>query len=615
MEQKSSVGPSRTLSRWALISDYLFGRNALIGIASLMLLVISGYATWSGMNDFIIGVQSDGPADAPAREVGTLSISAELLVISVVVALTFLMWLALRETFGAQRRVRERLVTLPLYIFLAIWSIGFGYGFWWSLIAGQEATRTSLSGLQEDARDASAVVAARLDAVNIQLGNVVAWSESQMSREENSGGSCGVSSGAGQGPLYNARKTVRDAVTSLRDSIKTSWLVPVQKELEILKSKASGLQGATVAERKKNFERTAREIRGSARNIAARSNALGQSTASGMNSLADLVSIAPGKVGFSCYDPTLAQRLRQAAKQASEPAVLKLRNAAFNEGPAGVANAVKDLWANLGSYAYHLPNYILTGQTSETASTKGITGRDLIAFLATLGIDLGLLALTILNPPSTPPIRNDGLSRTQAHFHIPPGAVVRQITGAINTAIARAPGANMEWVRKHFVYHDGASYFVIPNLYSVSQKNEQEALRALAMNQLAGVLDDLDLIRTLRHSELSKARKEEQRESRSVVGSENHMKNHGLLSKCQRALDVSGWSKDAQKDIEVFRLTDTEGLTPLLIVLNESPHTSDNSPKPNVEITHLGEEKKGEGVKQVEGTKDLPKLEDKSTTT
>jgi hypothetical protein len=28
--------------------DYLFGRNALIGLASLMLLIISGYATWSG---------------------------------------------------------------------------------------------------------------------------------------------------------------------------------------------------------------------------------------------------------------------------------------------------------------------------------------------------------------------------------------------------------------------------------------------------------------------------------------------------------------------------------------------------------------------------------------
>jgi hypothetical protein len=80
-------------SVWGRIADYLFGRNSLIGIASLMLLVISGYATWSGMADFIIGV-STSPAAAHSREiVGGPSVSNEILVIAVVVALTFLMWL------------------------------------------------------------------------------------------------------------------------------------------------------------------------------------------------------------------------------------------------------------------------------------------------------------------------------------------------------------------------------------------------------------------------------------------------------------------------------------------------------------------------------------------
>ena len=74
--------------------------------------------------------------------------------------------------------MRERLITFPLYVFLAIWSIGFGYGFWWSLTSGEEATGTGLAGLQEDTRDASAVVAARLEAVRGQLDNVVDWLES-----------------------------------------------------------------------------------------------------------------------------------------------------------------------------------------------------------------------------------------------------------------------------------------------------------------------------------------------------------------------------------------------------------------------------------------------------
>ena len=127
---------------WKRVGDYLLGRSTLIGIASLMLLFISGYATWHGMRDFIVGV-SGSASDSVSR----LSISNDLLVVLVVAALTFLMWLALRETFGSHRRLTERLITIPLYLFLAIWSIGFGYGFWWSLIAGEEATRGGLAGL------------------------------------------------------------------------------------------------------------------------------------------------------------------------------------------------------------------------------------------------------------------------------------------------------------------------------------------------------------------------------------------------------------------------------------------------------------------------------------
>ena len=181
----------QSYANWKRVGDYLLGRSTLIGIASLLLLFISGYATWHGMRDFIIGVSSS--ADASSG----LSISNDVLVLLVVMALTFLMWLALRETFGSYRPLTARLITVTLYVFLAIWSIGFGYGFWWSLIAGEEATRSGLSGLQEDARDASSAIVARLDAVRSQLDNVVSWSESQMAREETSGGSCGTSSGAG----------------------------------------------------------------------------------------------------------------------------------------------------------------------------------------------------------------------------------------------------------------------------------------------------------------------------------------------------------------------------------------------------------------------------------
>ena len=50
---------------WKRVGDYLLGRSTLIGIASLMLLFISGYATWHGMRDFIVGVSASSARSDP----------------------------------------------------------------------------------------------------------------------------------------------------------------------------------------------------------------------------------------------------------------------------------------------------------------------------------------------------------------------------------------------------------------------------------------------------------------------------------------------------------------------------------------------------------------------
>jgi hypothetical protein len=279
----------------------------------------------------------------------------------------------------------------------------------------------------------------------------------------------------------------------------------------------------------------------------------------------------------------LAERLRQAAAQAEQPAELKLREAVFNEGPAGVANAVKNLWRNIGTYLFSLPSAFSGGGQAvrHTDSGEPITGRDLIALLATIGIDLGLLALAVLNPPQEPPsIR-------------PSGALRRQIKDAIDTAIARS-GVDHEWVHRHFIHHRRASYLVIPNLYASDPANKDEAAKALAMNQLAGVLSDLELVRWPKPRELKQLRSEETLASHTDLTdirkqwfeekgldpaksvrehNARPIRNHGLFSKAERALEIAGWSERARNDIEIFRLVDAEGLTPLLMVLNEASTT------------------------------------------
>jgi hypothetical protein len=581
---------------WGRAIEYMFGRNALIGLASMMLLIISGYATWAGMNDFIVGAQ----AASKGRELPSgFNVSHTNLVIAVTIALTFLMWIALREAVGRERPWHQRAITIPLYLFLVLWSVGFGYGFWWSLIAGEEATRTSLAALQEDARDATNAVSARLDAVKAQLDSVVAWSDGQMAREETSGGSCGVASGAGRGRLFAVRRSVRDSIASLRDNVVKSWVEPVQADVAAIKKTASDFESAASDDRQKKFEATAQTIRGGSRNIAARSNELGMSTATEMRALAASVSVEPDKPGFTCFDPTLAQRLRQAADQAAIPVKIQLRNVVFNEGPAGVANAVKNLWQNLGAYTVALAQYVMTGGASGfTTSGEPITGRDMIALLATIGIDLGLLVLALLDRPGPPPPQRDGLVENQARLHVVPANVRRELEAAFRTAVARAPDVDMEWVRRHFLHHSGASYFVIPNLHGIEsgdadeerkKTSKREELWALALNQLAGVMADVNLIRTASAKELKSFLEEEKRASFSDLGQARRawreknkggkgvddadiapIRNHGLLSKAERALDIAGWSKASTRDMEIFVLRDVEGLTPLLSLLNDA---------------------------------------------
>ena len=67
------------------------------------------------------------------------------------------------------------------------------------------------------------------------------------------------------------------------------------------------------------------------------------------------------------------------------------------------------------------------------------------------------------------------------------------------------------------MHHNKASYLVIPNLYSADPNDKEESAKGMAVNQLAGVLSDLDLVRwpkggkwwLFRENELKKLKNEE----------------------------------------------------------------------------------------------------------
>ena len=250
-------------------------------------------------------------APPPAgQNAGGMSISNDVLVIAVVVALTFLMWLALRETFGAKRDFRDAAHHLPalrvpgdlvdrLRLRLLVEP---------DLRRGGDAHRPvwlagGCAGCQRRRRRAARCGARPAR----QRGELVGQPDGARGDQRRQ---LRHASGAGRGPALQCaaqRARFRHHAARRHDALVAR---AGAGGCRAAAPGAAGLGGATVEERQRNFEARASEIRGRARNIAARSNQLGKSTAAEMRALASAVAVAPGAAGFSCYDPTLAERLR-----------------------------------------------------------------------------------------------------------------------------------------------------------------------------------------------------------------------------------------------------------------------------------------------------------------
>ena len=212
-----------------------------------------------------------------------MSISNDVLVIAVVVALTFLMWLMLRETFGAKRHLRERLDHLSALCVPR------------DLVDRLRLRLLVEPDLRARRRRARASPACRrtraMPAPSSPRGSMpcaassTAWSAGRTARWR-ARRRAAAAAARPRAPAAG-RSTMRGAacaipINTLREGMTRSWFEPLQADVEQLKQSAAALGGGTVEERQRAFEARASDIRGRARNIAARSNQLGKSTAAEM---------------------------------------------------------------------------------------------------------------------------------------------------------------------------------------------------------------------------------------------------------------------------------------------------------------------------------------------
>ena len=278
--------------------------------------------------------------------------------------------------------------------------------------------------------------------------------------------------------------------------------MPVQADHARL-SKRPLPDGGTFEERQKRFEAKATEIRARANSIAARSNELGASTAADMRALANWSRSsrtspaspatirpwrngAPGRrSGRAGDEPAIAagefQRRAGRRRQRSEDIVDQHR--CLRHERAGA-----------------LRRFRRQGQLPPHCQRRADYRARRDCAIATLGVDLGILAMALLDPPAdrTGAARRARRQRgTAAACRPPPSS---SISRARSTPRSRAPPARTPTSNGCAVTSSittAPSYFVIPNLYHRRTGTRSEELRALAMNQLTGVFADLAWVRAL----------------------------------------------------------------------------------------------------------------------
>ncbi|MEM8635710.1 MAG: hypothetical protein AAGF33_12100 [Pseudomonadota bacterium] len=363
----------------------LFDASAL-GVVTLLLLGASFFATWRGMRDFIIGNDLAG------------GLPSQALVVAIVLALTLAMYVTLREMIapyhlnGIWPAIWKRAVAFPLYLLLAVWSVGFGYGFWWSIIAGQGVTDTELTRSVTALREQTSDIRSRILAAGSVMASAEALSDQKATNEAERGGTCGVASPPGDGPLARARGETQAQISAISATVQGEWLPSITMRLDALDADLETVRNTPrngdLAARKAAFDGVYASARLSAREISTDAAARGRSLAAQLRSKADQLTQPPesGSVAY-CYDPDLAVSLLAAADEIDQPFNVIVPDFRFSEGPEGVARAVEDLWG-----------YVLAPAGIEVAGARSgpPSGRSLIALVATIGVDFALLVFALL---------------------------------------------------------------------------------------------------------------------------------------------------------------------------------------------------------------------------
>lgn len=576
----------------------------ILGVAGSLLLAIVFVGTWRGLRDVLAGTPVAArllawnlPV-APETLAALTSVHDLLLAASAVVLIASIL-LALRTAVRWRTAAWRRAIAMAVVLAGTTICVTLVYGACWSLMRRLDARAPSVEDWRADALLAADFLATRASSIRLQLDQAAALSTQRSSHEESATTLCGIALPGDRVSLVNARRGITERIAGLREAASESWLVPALAEADALRRAEASLRAEARFAPGEDAGRLAYETRVLARTGLQRMATMAKPFADRLRMLADTIAIAPGQAGFSCHDPGLAARLQRTALLAASPSQVRFKSAVFDDGPAGVANAVHMLLTDIdvhlaGLTAYTAWSRALAGDAhpfSHTADGEPIDNRDMLALLLALGLDLGGLSIAGALLTGSPRRRSESSGPAVGSERSPRPDMVqsRRIVMAVRSAADGAPGMNLGWIRRHFVQHHGATYYVIPDIGALPSSEEvvsDQTHRALALNQLAGMLVDLDQLQPVDQNDAARLTGPA---SEVGDGSAAGCSLQSLQAKAALALDAAGWMPPYRRRLEIFRAVRASGGIPLLCLIDEAERASGHLHQPAADTVAAGE--------------------------
>ncbi len=390
-----------------------FGLKGLTGIAFWGFCILSAIATGLGFADL----------RAANTNAETLSLPEMVVTGAITLFVVCAMVVALHQVLAPRRPWWIRILSLPVYAFFAIWTVGFGYGFFWKELAGQEFTEGQFERALTDVSGAAARAGQALETAETAAVDVAALAAARAKLEAETGRTCAnrPNSTPGEGPLMRSRFAFAARTEDLATDVRARWIAPLSDRRAALDRRIAALSRGAVpadgvaADERALLERLARSstlppaerrdlflgVHQEAKAFADASNGLrsllAASYADRLAALAVDVGPDPQRPGSPdasraadasyCWDVVLSDRLTDAAQRMREVTDIATPQFDFIEGPKATRAAFFGLMAWAGR---------TLGLAASQDDSFPFGEREFLALFASVAVDLGIVFLTLV---------------------------------------------------------------------------------------------------------------------------------------------------------------------------------------------------------------------------